>query len=79
MLVWQNVYLSKCIIADPAVQSIRKVVIKLHHSQNKNQMTMYIRWHSGLGVRAGVNPTPSVRVLLIKFKNVSDIKGDSYL
>ena len=28
MLVWQNVYLSKCIIADPAVQSIRKVVIQ---------------------------------------------------
>ena len=28
MLVWQNVYLSKFIIADPAVQSIRKVVIQ---------------------------------------------------
>ena len=28
MLVWQNVYLSKCIIADQAVQSIRKVVIQ---------------------------------------------------
>ena len=28
MLVWQNVYLSKYIIADPAVQSIRKVVIQ---------------------------------------------------
>ena len=28
MLVWQNVYLSKCIIADRAVQCIRKVVIQ---------------------------------------------------
>ena len=37
MLVWQNVYLSKCIIADQAVQSIRKVVIQYIKSQNKNQ------------------------------------------
>ena len=42
MLVWQNVYLSKCIIADQAVQSIRKVVIQYIKSQNKNQVVVVV-------------------------------------
>ena len=42
MLVLQNVYLSKCIIAEPAVQSIRKVVIQYIKSQNKNQVVVVV-------------------------------------